>query len=242
MPARFEGKVALVAGGDDAIGRAGALAFARQGATVVVAGTDARKLDATVRTIRAGGGRAESIVTDVTRDGKDAAAHMVAVTVERCGGLDIAFNNVTVTGPARSVADTCETVWTELLAHNLTGVWTSMKHEIAYMKEHRGGVIVNTACNLLSNGVRPGLGAYAASKAALTTLTRAAAGEYIADGIRINAISPGPAEETGATGPRPAGQEHATADEVADSVVWLCSDESAFVVGHDLVLDRKRAA
>ncbi|MFF4286851.1 SDR family NAD(P)-dependent oxidoreductase [Streptomyces sp. NPDC001633] len=241
MPARFDGKVALVAGGDDAIGRAGALAFARQGATVVVAGPDARPLDATVATIRRAGGRAERVVADVTRGGPEAAERMVAVAVERCGGLDIAFNNVTVTGPARPVAETCETVWTELLAHNLTGVWTSMKHEIAYMKEHHGGVIVNTACNLLSNGLRPGLGAYAASKAALTTLTRAAAGEYLSAGIRINAISPGPVDGPTA-GPGPAGPGPATADEIADSVVWLCSDESSYVVGHDLVLDRKRAA
>lgn len=247
MSARFDGKVALVAGEGDGISRAAAVAFAREGATVVVAGPRTADLEGTVKLIRDAGGRAGCVLADITRDGPDAAAHMVATTVERHGSLDIAFNNATVVGPVQSVADICQVVWAETLAANLTGVWMSMKHEIAHMQAHGGGVIVNTACNMASNGLLPGFGAYAASKAALSALTRTAAHEYIGKNIRINAISPGPANEPGPDGTIagdemfPAGRG-ATPEEVAETVVWLCSDEAGFVVGHDLVLDRKTAA
>jgi NAD(P)-dependent dehydrogenase (short-subunit alcohol dehydrogenase family) len=245
MPARFDGKVALITGGGDGIGRAAALGFARQGATVVVAGPEHEDLNGTVKLIRDEGGQASPVVADITARGDGAAAHMVAATVERYGALHIAFNNATVAHPSQSVADICELVWADTLATNLTGVWMAMKHEIAHMRANGGGVIVNTACNMASTGLLPGMGAYAASKAALSTLTRTAAAEYIGEGVRINAISPGPAHEAPPEGmsadPLLPGGGGATAEEVAETVLWLCSDEAAFVVGHDLVLDRKTA-
>ncbi len=234
MSARFAGRVALVAGAGDGICRATAVAFAREGATVMVAGPDPEELAGTVKLIRDAGGEADSVVADMTRGGSDAAIRMVDATVQRYGALDIAFNNATVTGPNRNVADICEVVWAETLAANLTGVWMAMKHELAQMESHGRGVIVNTACNMASTGRLLGMGAYAASKAALSTLTRTAAHEYIGKGIRINAISPGPAHEAGA-----GEADGATAEEVAETVVWLCSDEASFVIGHDLVLDKK---
>jgi NAD(P)-dependent dehydrogenase (short-subunit alcohol dehydrogenase family) len=133
---------------------------------------------------------------------------------------------------------------------NPTATWLSMKHEVAHMRAHGGGAIINMASVIGAHMTRPGMGAYAASKAAVSALTRTAAQEHIGDGIRINAISPGPVDtwmsrlpgETDAD--RDARMKHslpigrvATTDEVAAAVLWLAAPESAFTVGHDLVLD-----
>ncbi|MGW5402016.1 SDR family oxidoreductase [Streptomyces sp. NPDC003952] len=234
MSARFAGRVVLVAGAGTGVCRATAVAFAREGATVMVAGPDPDELAGTVKLIRDAGGAADSVAADLTGGGSDAAVRMVAATVERYGALDIAFNNATVTGPNRHVADIQEADWAQTLAGNLTGVWMAMKHELAHMEARGAGVIVNTSCDMAATGRLVGMGAYAASKAALSALTRTAAHEYIAKGIRINAISPGPAH-----GAKPGETGGATAEEVAETVVWLCSDEASFVVGHDMVLDKK---
>ncbi|HEU5392148.1 MAG TPA: SDR family oxidoreductase [Streptosporangiaceae bacterium] len=196
MSHRFTGKTVLITGGGSGIGRATALAFAREGVTVAVAGRRGGPLDQTVRLIEEEGG------------------------------------------------------WDRQLAVNLTGVFLTMKHEIAHMRAGGGGVIINTASNLGAHMRLPSLGAYAATKAAVSALTRAAAREYIADGIRINAISPGPIDtpmsirpgETGAdrdrrlAGTLPAGRP-GTTGEAAAAVLWLASPEAGFTVGHDLVLD-----
>lgn len=241
----FSRKVALIAGAGDGLGRAAALAFSRRGATVVLAGPPSEDLEGTVKLLHDEGAEACYVFADITDPDSDAAAVMVDAAVRRYGTIDMAFNNATVVCEPASLADICETDWTRVLAANLTGVFMAMKHEIAHMERNGGGLIVNTACNLASNGLLPGLGAYAASKAALATLTRTAAGEYAAKGIRINAVSPGPGHEPGSDEPPahpafPQGRS-ATAEEVADTVVWLCSDESKFLVGHDLVLDRMSA-
>ncbi len=176
-------------------------------------------------------------------------ARLVATTVRRHGGLHIAFNNAGILA-AGAIADMDEAAWDRQLAVNVTGVFLSMKHEIAHMRAHGGGVIVNTASNLGAHLRRPSLGAYAASKAAVSALTRAAALEGIADGIRINAVSPGaidtpmslrPGESAAARAERlksalPIGRVGAL-DEVASAVLWLASPGAGFAVGHDLVLD-----
>jgi NAD(P)-dependent dehydrogenase (short-subunit alcohol dehydrogenase family) len=247
MTARFSGTVALITGGGTGIGRATALAFAREGAAVVVAGRTPGPLDQTAKLINGEGGRASAVTADVTSS--EEVARLVATTVEQHGGLHVAFNNAGAleVGP---LADMDEAAWHRQLAVNLTGVFLSMKHEIAHMRGNGGGVIVNTASTVGAHTRLPYLGAYAASKAAVSALTRAAAKEYIGDGIRINAISPGPIDTPMSLRPGETEEDRTerlrdalpigrvgTLDEVAAAVTWLASPESGFTVGHDLVVD-----
>ncbi len=247
MTARFTGKVALISGGGSGIGRATALAFAREGAAVVVAGRNAEPLAETVKLIEAEGGRADAVSADVSSS-RD-VARLVATTVERHGGLHIAFNNAGVM-EAGPLADMEEAAWVRLISVNLTGVFLSMKHQIAHMRDNGGGVIINTASNLGAHMRLPYLGAYAASKAAVSALSRAAARECIGQGIRVNAISPGPIDTAmslrqGETedaraerlkGALPIGRV-GTLTEAASAVIWLASPAAGFTVGHDLVID-----
>lgn len=247
MSTRFAGKVALVTGGGSGIGRATALAFAREGAAVVVAGRNPDPLAETVKLIEADGGRAAAVTADITRSAD--VARLVETTAERYGGLHIAFNNAGVftAGP---LVDLDEAEWARIIEINVTGTWLSMKHEIAYMREHGGGVIINMSSSVGPHITVPGLGAYAASKAAVSSLTRTAAREHIRDGIRINAISPGPCDTPMSMLPGETEAERAermkeqvpigrvgTLEEVAATVLWLASPESGFAVGHDLVID-----
>lgn len=245
---QFAGKVVVVTGGGSGIGKSTALAFAREGATVVVAGRDRKGLDDTAMLIEADGGRASAMPTDVTVAGQVAA--LISGTIETYGRLDIAFNNAGYFAPPANVADLDEQTWQTMLGVNVTGLWLCMKHEIAHMRAHGGGIIVNTISNVGAHSTRPGLSAYAASKSAAATLTRTAAVEYAADGIRINAVSPGPANtpmsqrpgETAAdrdarvAATLPIGRVGRT-EEIAAAVLWLASPASAFVIGHDMVVD-----
>jgi NAD(P)-dependent dehydrogenase (short-subunit alcohol dehydrogenase family) len=247
MTQRFTGKTVLITGGGSGIGRATALAFASEGAAVAVAGRRREPLDQTVRLIKDAGGRASAVTADVSSPAD--AARLVAATADRHGGLHIAFNNAGII-EAGPLADMNQAAWDRQVAVNLTGVFLAMKHEITHMRASGGGVIINTASNLGAHMRLPFLGAYAATKAAVSALTRAAAREYIADGIRINAISPGPIDtpmslrpgETDAdrdkrlAGALPAGRA-GTVAEAAAAVLWLASPEAGFTVGHDLVID-----
>jgi NAD(P)-dependent dehydrogenase (short-subunit alcohol dehydrogenase family) len=247
MTQRFTGKTVLITGGGSGIGRATALAFASEGAAVAVVGRRREPLDQTVRLIKDAGGRASAVTADVSSPTD--AERLVAATADRHGGLHIAFNNAGII-EAGPLADMDQAAWDRQVAVNLTGVFLAMKHEITHMRASGGGVIINTASNLGAHMRLPLLGAYAATKAAVSALTRAAAREYIADGIRINAISPGPIDtpmslrpgETDAdrdkrlAGALPAGRA-GTGAEVAAAVLWLASPEAGFTVGHDLVID-----
>ncbi|UOZ10959.1 glucose 1-dehydrogenase [Amycolatopsis sp. WQ 127309] len=245
MGARFASKIVLVTGGSSGIGRATAKAFAAEGATVVVAGRDEQRLASAVREI---GGSASAIVADVT-DSAD-VARMVETVVARHGGLDVAFNNAGILGEPAPAGDLREDVFDAVIGTNLTGTWLCMKHEIAHMRAHGGGAIVNMASNIGAHGRIPGMAAYAASKAAVSVLTRTAARDHVRDGVRINAVSPGPTDTEMSLRPGetdadraarleaaiPLGRVGATA-EVAAAVLWLASAEAGFTVGHDLVVD-----
>ncbi|MER5997851.1 SDR family oxidoreductase [Nonomuraea angiospora] len=245
---RFEGKVALVTGASGVLGRAAALAYAGEGASVLVAGRDTARLAEVVKLIEERGGRASAFAVDVTRSADVAA--MVEAAVSRYGGLDVALNAAGVFGMLAPLADYDEDVWDTALAVNLKGVFLSMKHEIAHMRAHGGGVIVNVASNLGAHWRLPGAAAYAVSKAGVSFLTRTAARDHIADGVRINAVSPGPIDSPMATRPGETREERdermrgalpigrvATPEEVAAAALWLSSPESSFVVGQDHVID-----
>ncbi|MEV6646370.1 glucose 1-dehydrogenase [Amycolatopsis sp. NPDC051371] len=245
MGARFEGKIVLVTGGGSGIGLTTAKAFAAEGATVVVAGRDEQRLASAVKEI---GDAASAVTVDIT-DSAD-VARMVSTVVERHGGLHVAVNNAGVLGSPAPVADLDEDDFGAVIGTNLTGTWLCLKHEVAHMRAHGGGAIVTIASNIGAHGRLPNMAAYGASKAAVSALSRTAARDHIADGVRINAVSPGatdtdmslrPGETDADRAARlkdaiPLGRVGATA-EVAAAVLWLASDEAAFTVGHDLVVD-----
>ncbi|MBT1099285.1 MULTISPECIES: SDR family NAD(P)-dependent oxidoreductase [Streptomyces] len=249
MSARFTGKAVLVTGAGSGIGRAVALAFAAEGASVVAAGRTAASLDETVALIEKEGGSAVAVTADVTRS--EDVRTLVRRTVEHFGSLDVAVNNAGVFRGGAPVADLPEEDWRTLLDINVTGVFLALQAEIARMREQpTGGAIVNIASNLGAHTRIPGVAGYLTTKAAVSALTRAAALDHIADGIRINAVSPGatattmsllPGETEAGRAARmkdasPLGRVSSTA-EVAAAVLYLASPDAASVVGSDLVID-----
>lgn len=248
MMDRFTGKTILVTGGGAGIGRHVAMAFGREGAAVVVAGRSMEPLVETAKLIEADGGRATPLTADVTSSAD--VAQLVAQTAATHGRLDIAVNSagtLTAFGP---VGDIDEEQWSVLVAVNLTGIMLSMKHQIAQMRRNGGGAIVNISSVLGAHMRLAGLGAYVATKAAVSALTRNAALDHVREGIRINAVSPGPVDTPMSYLPGetredrdarireqlPAGRV-ATLDEVAAAVLYLASPEAGFVVGTDLCID-----
>ena len=245
MVERLEGKVAIVTGGASGIGQATALAFAREGAKLVVADVDSEGGKETVSLINAAGGGAVFVESDVRSP--DQVEAIVSKAVETYGGLDYAFNNAGVLGTRASTTDCSTENWEHVVGVNLTGVWLCMKYEISEMLRRGGGAIVN---NSSIEGLRglPGFGPYVASKHGVIGLTRAAALEFGPHGIRINAVCPGTIptpmnqphilerEGAGREGPRIAMGRTGSTGEVADAVLWLCSGAS-FVTGSSLVVD-----
>ncbi|WP_406459983.1 glucose 1-dehydrogenase [Streptomyces sp. NBC_01622] len=250
---RFSGRTALVTGAGSGIGRAIALAFAAEGANVVVAGRRREPLDETVALIEAGGGggagKAFAVSADVSK-AADADA-LVRAAVDRYGSLDVAVNNAGVFRGGRPLADLTEEDWRTQLDINVTGVFLALRAEIAQMRaQPSGGAIVNVASTFGVHTSSPGAAAYAASKAAVAVLSKGAAVDHIREGVRINVVSPGAtdtpmslrpgetetdrAERVRAT--LPLGRISATA-EIAAAVLYLASDDAASVVGTDLVVD-----
>jgi NAD(P)-dependent dehydrogenase (short-subunit alcohol dehydrogenase family) len=244
---RFADKIVLITGGSTGIGQATALAFAREGAIVVIAGRRAQAGEETVALLKAEKAEACFIQTDVTVETD--VARLLEQIVARYGRLDIAFNNAGSVGGG-PITELSEAVWDETIAINLKGTWLSMKYEIQQMLTQRSGTIVNMSSNIGGHIARPMMAPYAAAKAGVLALTQVAALEHIKSGIRINAVSPGPIRtplsRRGAETDEERDQRVAQTlpigrvglpEEVADAVLWLCSSASTFVVGHDIVLD-----
>ena len=243
----FTGKVAFVTGAGGGIGRATALAFARARAHVAVADVSEPNLRETARLIEEHGGRVLGVRCDVTRAEEVKGA--LDRTIEAFGRLDFAFNYAGVEQPPKPAADLIEEEWDRIVEIDLRGVFLCMKHEIPLMLKQGGGAIVNTSSGAGVKGIA-GQAAYCAAKFGIVGLTKAAALDYAASNLRINAVCPGIIETPMMdrfSGGTPEGRERVIAqepigrmgrpEEIAAAVVWLCSEAAAFVVGHALVVD-----
>jgi NAD(P)-dependent dehydrogenase (short-subunit alcohol dehydrogenase family) len=249
---RFRGKAAFVTGSGSGIGRVTALAFAERGARVAVVGHFAEPVDETVEIIRQAGGEAIALVCDVTR--ADQVEDAVARTLKTFGRLDFAFNNAGIEQPVKPIVEVTEDEWDRLMAVNLRGVFLCLKQQIPAMLKNGGGVIVNTSSGAGVMGI-PGQGAYAAAKFGLIGLTKSAALDYAAQNIRINAICPGIIDTPMMdrfSGGTDEGRERVIAqepvgrmgrpEEIASAVMWMCSDDAGFLIGHALVMDGGQTA
>jgi NAD(P)-dependent dehydrogenase (short-subunit alcohol dehydrogenase family) len=245
MEKPFKNKVALVTGGSFGIGRATAIAYAKKGASVVIA--DWVEDNETLNEIKALGGEAIFVKCDVSKS--DDVKAMVDKTISTFGRLDYAFNNAGIEGISASTQDCTEENWDKTIGINLKGVWLCMKYEIPEILKQGKGVIINCASIAGLVGF-PGLPAYVASKHGIIGLTKTTALECAKLGIRVNAVCPGAiktpmidrltgnkkeAEEQFA-GMEPIGRL-GIPDEVANAVIWLSSDEASFVTGHSMAVD-----
>src|SRR5437868_11030164 len=253
----FTGKVALVTGGGNGIGRATSAAFARHGAKVVVVDRDGAGAEATAGIIRQNGGDAIAVSADVTK-AADVKAY-VTMAIERYGRIDCFFNNAGIEGKVAPTAEYDEAMFDAVIAVNLKGVFLGLRHVLPEMIRQGSGAVVNTA-SVAGLVATPGMSAYVASKHAVIGLTKAAAGEVARSGVRVNAVCPGPIDtrmihslegqlnpaDPASVGARyqaalPIGR-YGTAEEVANVVLFLCSDLAGNVTGAQYVVDGGRTA
>ena len=243
----YAGKVAFVTGAGSGIGRATALAFAREGASVVASDVSERGSQETARMIEELGGRALAVRCDVTH--AEDVRSVLDRTIETFGRLDVAFNNAGVEQEEAATADLAEEVWDRVLDTDLRGVFLCMKHEIPLMLEQGGGAIVNNSSGAGVKGFPRGA-AYVAAKHGVIGLTKAAALDYAQANIRVNAVCPGIIDTRmmdRVTGDTPEGRQQVISqepiarmgkpEEIAAAVLWLCSEAASFVVGHAMVVD-----
>ena len=234
-------------GAANGIGRATALAFAREGASVIVADVAERGIQEMARLVEQAGGRALAVRCDVTRPEDVKAA--LDKTVEAFGRLDFAFNNAGIEQPVGPMAEIAEEVWERIIDVDLRGVFLCMKYQVPIMLRSGGGAIVNTSSGAGVKGIA-GQAAYCAAKCGVIGLSKAAALDYAKQNIRVNVVCPGIIETPMMdrfSGGTPEGRERVIAqepigrmgrpEEIAAAVVWLCSDPAAFVVGHAMVVD-----
>jgi NAD(P)-dependent dehydrogenase (short-subunit alcohol dehydrogenase family) len=243
---RFEGKVALVTGGNAGIGRATALAFAREGAKVVVSARREAEGIAVVKEIQAAGGSASFVRADVASESDIVA--MVAHAVAKFGKLDVVFNNAGVEGKVGPIETLGAADFDETFSINVRGSWLVMKHALPHLTATKGTIVNNSS--VVADLGMAGTTIYAASKGAITTLTRTAAIEFAKAGVRVNAVSPGPIQTD--MGARffgsldnmrgfaqtavPLGVPGAPND-IAEAVLYLASPQASFVTGQALTLD-----
>jgi NAD(P)-dependent dehydrogenase (short-subunit alcohol dehydrogenase family) len=247
MKESFEGKVAFVTGAAKGIGRAAALAFAREGASVVAADVSDQSNQQTAHMIEELGGRALAVRCDVARN--EDVQRALNATIETFGRLNFAFNNAGIEYTIKPAADVTEEEWDRIIDIDLRGVFLCMKYEIPLILKQGGGAIVNTSSGAGVKGFKGGA-AYVAAKHGVVGLTKSAALDYAPSNIRINAVCPGIIDTpmmdrfSGGTaegrqaviGQEPVGRM-GKPEEIAATVVWLCSDAASFVVGHAMIVD-----
>ena len=240
------GKVVIVTGGSSGIGKATAIAFAREGAKVVVASRREKEGQETVKQVQSAGSEGFFIKTDVSKE-TDVSA-MVEKTIATYGHLDYAFNNAGIEQIPTPLVEQTEETFDQIMEINVKGVWLCMKHQIPQMLVSGGGAIVNMSSISGMIGAS-GLPIYVASKHAVLGLTKSVALEYAKEGIRINAVCPGMIEtdlldrvfanqevKERLIAMHPIGRV-GKPEEIAEAVVWLCSDKASFVTGQSLPLD-----
>ncbi len=244
----FNGKVAMVTGAASGIGRSTAVELAKKGASVVISDVDKERLAETEKLISDEGGEVMSLPADVSSAGE--VSGMVEETMKKYSRLDVAVNNAGIGGDLAPTADYTEEGWDRVLNINLKGQWLCMKNQIPVMLKNDGGSIVNITSILGKVGFA-NAPAYVAAKHGLIGLTRTAALEYSAKGVRVNAVAPAfivtpmledagllsdPEAKQGLVDLHPIGRL-GEPKEVADAIIWLASDEASFVTGHTLMVD-----
>jgi NAD(P)-dependent dehydrogenase (short-subunit alcohol dehydrogenase family) len=249
MSGQLNGKVALITGGASGIGRATALTFAREGAKLIIADMNEDGGQQTVHMITEHGGEATFVQVDVSRATEVEA--MISKTVQTYGRLDCAHNNAGIgSRPRVLLHELSEESWERVISINLKGVWLCMKYELIQMCTQGGGAIVNTASIMGLVGSWSRSGVYNASKHGVVGLTKTAALEYATLGIRVNAVCPGyirtplieealtsnPEMEAQIVARHPVGRM-GRPEEIAEAVMWLCSDAASFVTGHTMTVD-----
>src|ERR1700753_559161 len=253
----FTGKVALVTGGGNGIGRATSVAFARQGAKVIVVDRDDAGAQATVGIIRQNNGDAVAVTADVTK-AADVKAYVKAA-LETYGRIDCFFNNAGIEGKLAPTAEYDEAVFDAVIGVNVKGVFLGLRHVLPVMIRQGGGAVVNTA-SVAGLVATPGMPAYVASKHAVIGLTKTAAGEVARQGVRVNAVCPGPGDtrmihsleaQLNPDAPSAATRRYqsaipsgryTTVDEIANMVLFLCSDLASNTTGGQFVVDGGRTA
>lgn len=244
----LKNKVALVTGGASGIGKASAIAFSKTGVKVVIADIDISGGQRTVNDINKTIGEAEFVETNVTC--ADDVERLILYIIKSYGRLDYAHNNVGIEGEIAKTADCSEKNWDDVILANLKSIWLSMKYEINQMNKQKSGVIVNTSSVYGIVGCERGMPAYVASKHGIIGLTKTAALEYAKSNIRINAVCPGAVDtpfrkrlmenscdkELSCSTRYPIGRI-CFPEEVASTVIWLCSDSASYITGSIIVID-----
>jgi NAD(P)-dependent dehydrogenase (short-subunit alcohol dehydrogenase family) len=257
MDLDFTGKVALITGAGNGIGRATALAFGKSGAKVVVVDRDAAGGEATAGILRQQGGEARFVAADVTRS-SDVAAYVKAA-LDAFGRIDCFHNNAGIEGTWKHTAEYDEAMFDQVIAVNVKGVFLGLRHVLPVMLHQKAGAIVNTA-SVAGLVATPGMPAYVASKHAVIGLTKTAAGEVARSGVRVNAVCPGPVDtrmihsleqQLNPADPASVSRRYQAAiplgryvvpDEIANTVLFLCSDLASAITGAQYVVDGGRTA
>jgi NAD(P)-dependent dehydrogenase (short-subunit alcohol dehydrogenase family) len=257
MDLDFTGKVALITGAGNGIGRATALAFGKSGAKVVVVDRDAAGGEATAGILRQQGGEARFVAADVTKS-SDVAAYVKAA-LDAYGRIDCFHNNAGIEGTWKHTAEYDEAMFDQVIAVNVKGVFLGLRHVLPVMLQQKAGAIVNTA-SVAGLVATPGMPAYVASKHAVIGLTKTAAGEVARSGVRVNAVCPGPVDtrmihsleqQLNPADPASVSRRYQAAiplgryvvpDEIANTVLFLCSDLASAITGAQYVVDGGRTA